>query len=132
MRPFYECYRTVGGKTFKITFNKEMGQYAAIVEAEDGTTKDCGKWPSITEANAFADIVITDIAGVVEKASQENPLSDHLSRGAVLAVGLDTGEKNYSIIAGYKPWRWEDTGLRFPSQEVARKFLEDAKCGSSS
>jgi ribosome biogenesis SPOUT family RNA methylase Rps3 len=54
-------------------------------------------------------------------------LKEHLAKRAKLIVTYCQQDEKFAIVAGYMPYKWVDTELRFDSQEEARKILDESR-----
>ena len=119
MVPFHEKIRVVCGKIFVVTFRRDGEGFSIKVKLDDdGTERDGGSWPSLSEASEFAELLIEELAG---SPSTVDPLAEHRRKGGKVVVTRDGQSHKLAIVVGYPPYRWVDTGLRFNTYEEADK-----------
>lgn len=120
--PFHTEPVVTAHDIYFVYFRHIDGKYSTIISAGDESTHDGGSWPTIGEADARARLVI---AGLEVLKPRVDVLAPHVAKRAVLAVTYCHEDARWAIVAGYRKG-WEDTNMRFDSQEEARKVRDAA------
>lgn len=123
MTPYHVDLYLARESTFVGLFYKNDEEFALVLRDESGKKHDGGSWQSISEADAWAKLLASDLAG---EAIKTDPLAQYRGANYLLIVMIDRMAKKWSVVAGNrKNGRYEDTGLRFDTQEEARGAIDD-------
>jgi hypothetical protein len=110
------------GEIFRFFFYRAGQSYAVTVESDDGSLHDGGEWPSISEADEWARLMVADMIGDQAKADL---LARYRGGGYLLLATLDSMDHAWAVIVGNrKNGRYEDTGTRFKTQAEARGAID--------
>lgn len=121
MRPIHVQIYPTNGEIFRFFFYRAGQSYAVTVESEDRSLHDGGEWHSISEANEWARLMVADMIGDQAKA---DPLAKYRGQGYLLLATFDSLDQAWTVVAGNRrSGKYEDSGLRFSSQEEARRAV---------
>jgi hypothetical protein len=103
-------------------FYKEGEEFLVNVQPSEGRTivlQD--RWPNIFEASRQAKLLVQ---GLATGLGEEDPLKVYKDRGDTLLVTIDNTDGKYAVVTiNKRAKRYEDTGVRFQSEEEARGYL---------
>jgi hypothetical protein len=122
--PYHIEVCSIDGELFRIFLHKQSDEFLAILEDSEGSNHDAGSWPTYSDAVEFAKMLAKDLTLRSPQALES--VRRHKRRGALLVIAVDSLDSRWSIIAGYRPYRWDDLGLRFNTQEEAKEVLRCA------
>ena len=122
MAPYHVQVYPANGAIFRGFFYKEGREFALTLEDDDGKKHDGGRWPTVSDADEWARLMVADIAGDPAKT---DPLAKYRGQGYLLLATFDGLDQAWAVIAGNrKNGRYEDTGLRFRTQAEARSAID--------
>lgn len=108
-------------------YHEGVGEdFELVVEDDRGNRHESGSWPTLADANEFAEMVIEDLLNrELGREAKVAPLAEWRERGDVLLVTFDKAEGKFAIVAGNrKSGRVVDTGLWFDTEAEARAALK--------
>ena len=120
--PYHVQIYPASGAIFRGFFYKEGREFALTLEDSEGATHDGGSWPTISDADEWARLMVADILGNVTKP---DPLSKYRGGGYTLVVAFDHKCDKWIVVAGgKKSGRFDDTGMKFNTREEARRAID--------
>ena len=124
-RAYFEQFLRRGGQVYRKLYFKTTEGFDIRVESslDNRLIAEGGTWKTVEEAAVAADQLID----ADKPATNNQILADLKGSGGVLAVTFCHEDRKWAIVAGFKPWRWVDSQLRFDTEKQARE--EIARCG---
>jgi hypothetical protein len=113
--PYHVQVYVTRGAVARGFFYRRGSEFAVELEQPDGKLVAGGNWPDISAAGRAAEELLD--------MPTEDPLFRWRSAGNIFLVTEDKGSKQWCIVTIGSDDKFKDTGLRFDTQEEARKLL---------
>lgn len=123
-KPIHVQICLIKGDVFRFFFYREGSSYSVTIEAEDGSLRDGGEWPTISDADEWARLVAADMVATISVVAAD-PLAKYRGGGYLLLATFDNAGHEWAVTVGNKKnGRYEDSGLRFPTKGEARSAID--------